>query len=78
MITISWFTLAVILFFASFLSAYIRGKMTKKNTEQSVGELFVNPSEPADQGGVYAAFDADPAGFEDGQQVFMTVKVVRK
>lgn len=78
MITISWFTLVVTLFFASFLSAYIRGKMAKKNTEQSVGELFVNPSEPADQGGVYAAFDADPAGFEDGQQVFMTVKVVRK
>lgn len=78
MITISWFTLAVILFFASFTSAYIRGKMAKKNTEQSVGELFVNPSEPADQGGVYAAFDADPAGFEDGQHVYMTVKVVRK
>lgn len=78
MITMSWFTLVVILFLASFLSAYIRGKMAKKNTEQSVGELFVNPSEPADQGGVYAAFDADPAGFEDGQQVFMTVKVVRK
>lgn len=78
MITMNWFTLAVILFFVSFLSAYISGKMAKKNTEQSVGELFINPSEPADQGGVYAAFDADPAGFEDGQQVYMTVKVVRK
>jgi len=78
MITMNWFTLAVILFFVSFLSAYIRGRMAKKDAEQSVGELFVNPSEPADQGGVYAAFDADPAEFEDGQQVFMTVKVVRK
>ena len=78
MVTMSWFTLVVALFFASFLSAYIRGKMTKKNTEQSVGELFVNPSEPAEQGGVYAAFDTDPAEFEDGQQVFMIVKVVRK
>ena len=78
MITMSWFTYVVGIFFVSFLSTYLYKRMTKKKEEKSIGELFVNPLEPADQGGVYAAFDVDPTEFEDGQQVYMTVKVVRK
>ena len=78
MITMSWFTYVVGVFFVSFFSTYLYKKLTKKKAERSIGELFVNPFEPVDQGGVYAAFDVDPTELEDGQQVYMTVKIVRK
>ena len=43
-----------------------------------IGELFVDPQEPEDRGGVYVAFDQSPKDFDDGQVVSLTVRMVRK
>ena len=43
-----------------------------------IGDLFIDPEEPEDRGGVYVAFDQSPKGFDDGQVVSLTVKIVRK
>ena len=78
MIQISWVYLVFACFLASFLSAYFTRRSMKKEFKDTVGTLFIDPLEPEDRGGVYAAFDADPKEFTDGDIVSMAVKIVRK
>ena len=66
-------------FIASFLSAWLtRKEIAKSQKKFMVGELFVDPLEPEDRGGVYVGFDTSPKEFKDGDVVSLTIKLVRK
>lgn len=78
MITMSWWVYLVIIFVACFATDYFSNKYRKKVVPKNIGDLFINPEEPVDEGGVYAAFDMDPREFKNGDQVYLNVKVVRK
>ena len=74
-----WWTCIITAVVASLVATWFtRYRCKKRSKSIHIGQLFVDPKEPEDRGGVYVAFDTDPKEFEDGQVVTLTVKLVRK